>query len=66
MQDLAPHSCIGFQNIAINLPYSKIAETIQVDASEVEKWVIDGEFHPGITLALLRLLTSYPHWLNVG
>ncbi|KAJ3925426.1 MAG: PCI domain-containing protein [Lentinula lateritia] len=41
MQDLAPHSCIGFQNIAINLPYSKIAETIQVDASEVEKWVID-------------------------
>ncbi|KAJ3899321.1 PCI domain-containing protein [Lentinula edodes] len=32
---------LGFQNIGKNLPYVKIAEAIQVDASEVEKWIID-------------------------
>ncbi|GAW01027.1 pci domain-containing protein [Lentinula edodes] len=32
---------LGFKNIGTNLPYAKIAEAIQVDASEVEKWVID-------------------------
>ncbi|KAJ3911423.1 hypothetical protein F5877DRAFT_9775, partial [Lentinula edodes] len=46
---------LGFQNIGKNLPYVQIAEAIQVDASEVEKWIIDGEsyrcylailFHP--------------------
>ncbi|KAJ3996966.1 PCI domain-containing protein [Lentinula boryana] len=32
---------LGFKNIGTNLSYTKIAEAIQVDVSEVEKWVID-------------------------
>ncbi|EDR12258.1 uncharacterized protein LACBIDRAFT_311474 [Laccaria bicolor S238N-H82] len=32
---------LGCQYIGNNLPYSKIAESLQVDLSEVEKWVID-------------------------
>ncbi|THV08227.1 PCI-domain-containing protein [Dendrothele bispora CBS 962.96] len=32
---------LGFKHVGQNLPYSKIAETLQVDVSEVEKWVID-------------------------
>ncbi|CAK5263095.1 unnamed protein product [Mycena citricolor] len=32
---------LGFKNIGQDLPYSKIAEALQVEASEVEKWVID-------------------------
>jgi len=32
---------LGFKNIGQNLPYAKIAEALQVDISEVEKWVID-------------------------
>ncbi|KAK0206856.1 PCI domain-containing protein [Desarmillaria ectypa] len=32
---------LGFQRVGQNVPYSKIAETLQVDVSEVEKWVID-------------------------
>lgn len=35
---------LGFKNIGQNLPYVKIAEALQVDVSEVEKWVIDGMF----------------------
>jgi len=32
---------LGFENIGRDLPYSTIATTLQVDPSEVEKWVID-------------------------
>ncbi|KAK7049708.1 hypothetical protein VNI00_005739 [Paramarasmius palmivorus] len=32
---------LGFQNVGQNLPYAKIGEVLQVDAAEVEKWVID-------------------------
>ncbi|KAF9266295.1 PCI-domain-containing protein [Marasmius fiardii PR-910] len=32
---------LGFKNVGQNLPYSSIAEAIQVDKSEVETWVID-------------------------
>ncbi|KAJ7068720.1 PCI domain-containing protein [Mycena amicta] len=32
---------VGFQNIGQDLPYTKIAEAIQVSSNEVEKWVID-------------------------
>ncbi|KDR84042.1 hypothetical protein GALMADRAFT_236648 [Galerina marginata CBS 339.88] len=32
---------LAFQHIGQNLPYSKIAEALQVEPSEVEKWVID-------------------------
>ncbi|PCH40893.1 PCI-domain-containing protein [Wolfiporia cocos MD-104 SS10] len=32
---------LGFQNIGRDLPYATIASTIQVEPSEVERWVID-------------------------
>ncbi|EEB92727.1 hypothetical protein MPER_08725, partial [Moniliophthora perniciosa FA553] len=32
---------LGFQNVGQNLPYSRIAEVLQVENAEVEKWVID-------------------------
>ncbi|KAJ7129261.1 PCI domain-containing protein [Mycena epipterygia] len=32
---------LGFKNIGQDLPYSKVAEALQVEPSEVEKWVID-------------------------
>ena len=33
---------LGFQNIGQDLPYSRVATTLQVSPSEVERWVIDG------------------------
>jgi hypothetical protein len=33
---------LAFQYVGQNLPYSEIAEALQVDPSEVEKWAIDG------------------------
>ena len=35
---------LAFKHIGQNLPYSKVAEALQVDISEVEKWVIDGVY----------------------
>ncbi|KAJ6515439.1 PCI domain-containing protein [Mycena sanguinolenta] len=32
---------LGFKNIGQDLPYAKVAEALQVEPSEVEKWVID-------------------------
>ncbi|EMD40431.1 hypothetical protein CERSUDRAFT_111031 [Gelatoporia subvermispora B] len=32
---------LGFQNVGRDLPYPVIAETLQVDVAEVERWVID-------------------------
>ncbi|KZT24562.1 PCI-domain-containing protein [Neolentinus lepideus HHB14362 ss-1] len=32
---------LGFENIGKDLPYSEIAETLEVEPSQVEKWVID-------------------------
>ncbi|KZT05631.1 PCI-domain-containing protein [Laetiporus sulphureus 93-53] len=32
---------LGFQNIGHHLPYSTIASTLQVEQSDVERWVID-------------------------
>ena len=43
---------IGFQNIGQDLPYSKIAASLQIDPSEVETWVIDS------MLPLLSFLCS--------
>jgi len=37
---------LGFQNIGNDLAYSTVASTLQVDASEVEKWMIDGQSDP--------------------
>lgn len=34
---------LGFSHVGHDLPYSKVAETLQVDATEVEKWAIDGK-----------------------
>lgn len=34
-------SSLAFNYIGQNLPYSKVAEVLQVDISEVEKWAID-------------------------
>jgi translation initiation factor 3 subunit M len=33
---------LGFQNIGKDVPYATLASALQVDQSEVEKWVIDG------------------------
>lgn len=33
---------LAFEHLGKNLPYSTIAEALEVDPSEVEKWVIDG------------------------
>lgn len=35
---------LGFENIGRELSYSKIATALQIDSSEVERWVIDGDF----------------------
>lgn len=37
---------LGFQNIGKDVPYETLASTLQVDESEVERWVIDGVFPP--------------------
>jgi hypothetical protein len=39
-------AALGFKNIGQNLPYASIAEALQVDISEVEKWVIDSKYPP--------------------
>ncbi|KAI0080812.1 PCI-domain-containing protein [Panus rudis PR-1116 ss-1] len=33
---------LGFQNIGRDLPYSAVASALQVEESQVERWVIDG------------------------
>jgi len=33
---------LAFHYVGQNLPYSEIAEALQVDPSDVEKWAIDG------------------------
>ena len=35
---------LAFQNIGRDLPYSSIAETLQVEPTQVERWVIDGSY----------------------
>jgi translation initiation factor 3 subunit M len=37
---------LGFQNIGQDLPYARVAATLQVTPSEVERWVIDGSPAP--------------------
>ena len=37
---------LGFQNIGKDVPYATLASALQVDESEVEKWVIDGTTSP--------------------
>lgn len=33
---------LAFQNVGHDLPYSTIADVLQVEPSQVERWVIDG------------------------
>ncbi len=35
---------LGFQNLGRDIPYKVVASIIQVQESEVERWVIDGKF----------------------
>ena len=41
---------LGFQNIGKDVPYATLASALQVDQSEVERWVIDG-MHPTFAFA---------------
>lgn len=58
---------LGFKNIGQNLPYAKIAEALQVDVSEVEKWVIDGMI-PVLRSQLLLTSSLFSHsgWSPLG
>jgi translation initiation factor 3 subunit M len=50
---------LAFQNIGRDLSYSAIAEVLQVEPTEVERWVIDGEIIHSFTYGTgLIALTS--------
>jgi translation initiation factor 3 subunit M len=40
---LLTFASLGFKHVGHDLPYSKVAESLQVDIAEVEKWAIDGK-----------------------
>ncbi|KAH9983835.1 PCI-domain-containing protein [Russula vinacea] len=44
---------LGFQNIGQDLPYAQVATVLQVNPSEVERWVIDGSDPSGLLTAKL-------------
>lgn len=46
---------LAFQNIGHELPYSTIVSTVQIEPSQVERWVIDG------TVVSLSLYSFCPH-----
>lgn len=33
---------LAFKHVGHDLPYSKVAEALQIDSEDVEKWAIDG------------------------
>lgn len=35
---------LGFERIGRDIPYTEIESALQIDSSEVEKWVIEGIF----------------------
>jgi hypothetical protein len=37
---------LGFQNIGQDLSYAQVAASLQVPATQVERWVIDGKSPP--------------------
>jgi len=57
---------LGFNNIGQNLAYTSIAEALQIDISQVEKWVIDSVFLSPSSPLLPPFLNceslSYPYW----
>ena len=55
---------LAFQNIGRDLPYSSIAEVLQVEPSQVERWVIDGKLHATIHTTIQTKFSphSAPRW----
>ena len=58
---------LAFQHVGQNVPYSKIAEVLQVDVSEVEQWVIDGNVFfyirkKSTSLTSISSQSSAPAW----
>ena len=52
---------LGFKHVGQNLPYSTIAEALDVDAADVEKWVIDGTYRSATpTYPTLTTSSSHP------
>ncbi|KAL1754733.1 hypothetical protein FB107DRAFT_263039 [Schizophyllum commune] len=51
---------LGFKHVGQNLPYSTIAEALDVDAADVEKWVID-VIRAGLVLGKLSQTTKTLH-----
>ena len=47
---------LGFQNIGKDVPYATLASALQIDQSEVERWVIDGTLSSFMCTSIL--LTS--------
>jgi len=54
---------LGFQNISRDVPYSTLASALQVDVSEVERWVIDG-IRAGLITGKLSQTTKTLHILR--
>lgn len=59
---------LAFKYIGQNLSYSKVAEALQVDPSEVEKWVIDGtKLSPYLSSWINPFsIYSHPRWSRMG
>jgi len=56
---------LGFNHIGQNLAYTSIAEALQIDVSQVEKWVIDSVFlspFPLFSLILNCESLSHSYW----
>ncbi|KAL1741002.1 hypothetical protein HDZ31DRAFT_46364 [Schizophyllum fasciatum] len=51
---------LGFKHVGQNLPYTTIAQALDVDAAEVEKWVID-VIRAGLVLGKLSQTTKTLH-----
>ena len=47
---------LAFQNIGRDLPYSAITDLLQVESSQVERWVIDGRYKPVRSVAISHYL----------
>ena len=49
---------VAFENVGGDLSYAKVASALEVDSSDVERWVIDGMFP---LFLLLRKLLNILH-----
>lgn len=57
---------LGFQNVGRDLSYVTVASTVQIQESEVERWVIDGKlrFQPPVLIYSLPENLSLSLFLN--